>query len=87
MYAIVQGYALFSLHDRLRRVAWIVLILVVLFSCVVIGSMFDADHAVTFYKGVVQLLLIFMAWMLASVILLVLLLWQVVTSSEKPPPI
>ena len=86
VYPVLQGYALFRLRDGLRPFAWSILILVVLFSCLMFGSIFfDTGNTVTFYNGVVQVAVIFMAWMLASLILLLLLLSQVATSSKIDP--
>ena len=82
-YPVLQGYALYRLRDRLRLIAWFILILVVLFACLMIGSMFVTGNTVTFYNGAVQAVMIFMAWMLASLILLLLLFWQVATSSKR----
>ena len=43
-YPVLQGYALFRLRDWLRRVAWAILILVVPFCLLCVGSvLFDGD--------------------------------------------
>ena len=83
MYPVLQVYALFRLRDGLRHIAWFILILVILFACLMIGTIFDTDYTVTFYNGAGQAVMIFMSWMLASLILLLLLLWHVATSSKR----
>ena len=87
-YPALQAYALFKLRERLRLFAWSVLIFVVPFCLLCIGSvLFDKEMGGIPGKGIIQALLVIIACIFANLILLLLLFLQVVTSSKTPPPI